>query len=217
MGKNVKIDLHVHSKNSYDSFASISGILNKAFKENLYVAITDHNKLTKVNHKLIIPGEEIKTDVGDIIGLFLKEEINDYKFENVIKEIRRQDGIVVLPHPFRGHRNLTKVCRKVDFIEAFNGREKFDNILRSIRLASKMKKPIVAGSDAHLIKEIGNCVVLTKKPIKYNLLEGNYSLLINGLSSYFNKFLTSRIIKFIKTFDTKIILNVITNFKRRLK
>ncbi len=78
-------DLHIHSKYSHDSYLSPPQIIKIAEKRGLDgIAITDHNTLkggietSKINNKddfIVIVGSEIKTEYGDVIGLFLNEEI----------------------------------------------------------------------------------------------------------------------------------------------
>ncbi len=91
----MKMDLHIHSKYSYDSFTSPLKILKTAKKKGLdAISITDHDAM-KIDYKqfrnadvIIIPGMEIKTDMGDIIGLFLTEkiQINDFLSVSSIPE-----------------------------------------------------------------------------------------------------------------------------------
>jgi predicted metal-dependent phosphoesterase TrpH len=45
------------------------------------------------------------TNRGEVIGLFLSEEIKSDNFESVIFEIRNQNGLVIIPHPFDELRN----------------------------------------------------------------------------------------------------------------
>nr|WP_243687478.1 hypothetical protein [Methanobacterium formicicum] len=47
----------------------------------------------------VIVGSEIGTERGEVIGLFLSEEIVSHRLVEVVDEIREQDGLVVLPHP----------------------------------------------------------------------------------------------------------------------
>ncbi len=78
----------------------------------------------------VIVGEEVKTDgQGEVIGLFLKEKIpRGLSLAETIERIRRQDGIVYVPHPFdRMHavpdyEHLMTVLDEVDAIEIFNPR-----------------------------------------------------------------------------------------------
>ena len=88
------------------------------------IAVTDHNTIrggveTEKSNKSqleIIIGSEIKTEYGDIIGLFLNEEIKSTTFWEVIDEINSQSGLVVLPHPFRKNKVFpSEFINKIDF------------------------------------------------------------------------------------------------------
>ena len=84
----LKLDLHIHSKYSFDSLLTVEKIIKTAEKKKMDgIAICDHDSLKgglmakKVKTDLIvIPGEEIKTDFGEIIGYFLNEEIKSNNF-----------------------------------------------------------------------------------------------------------------------------------------
>ncbi len=189
-----KFDFHVHSKYSYDSISFLKKILKTAKKKGLSgIAITDHEtiqgaiKLFKINKdknfKIII-GSEIKTECGDVIGLFLKKEIKSRECFEVIKEIKLQGGIVVLPHPFKKTSKLTQeLLSKVDVIEVFNSRLNKEQNQKAQKLAQEMRKPGISGSDAHLISEIGNSYVTFNNisEIKERILKGD--CIIYGISS----------------------------------
>jgi predicted metal-dependent phosphoesterase TrpH len=162
-------DLHIHSKYSFDSTMDPSKILKKCKKLGFdVVSITDHDSLKgsmeakkyekDINIKVIV-GEEIKTDLGDIIGLNLNDEIKTRQFIEVIEEIKEQGGISVFPHPFRGHKNNEYIASKIDIIEVFNARSSFEENRKSFELVCELKKPYLAGSDAHLYTEIGNSIM----------------------------------------------------------
>jgi predicted metal-dependent phosphoesterase TrpH len=74
----MKLDLHIHSKYSYDSFSEPSKIVKMAKRRGLdVISITDHDNMKvyeKLPHKLdiiVVRGMEKKTDMGDVTGLFL--------------------------------------------------------------------------------------------------------------------------------------------------
>ena len=75
------------------------------------IAVTDHNSIKGAvevvkqapSEVYIIVGAEIKTTIGEILGLFLNEEISSSNPLEVIDEIRDQGGLIILPHPFRTH------------------------------------------------------------------------------------------------------------------
>ena len=89
------------------------------------MAITDHGtiqgglatRVSSPNSFIVIVGAEIKTEFGDIVGLFLNEEIKSHRINEVIDEISDQSGLIVLPHLFREH-NLNmlddKLIEKID-------------------------------------------------------------------------------------------------------
>jgi predicted metal-dependent phosphoesterase TrpH len=160
------IDLHIHSKYSFDSLLSPRSILKVAKKRDLTgIAVTDHNtirgglevrKINKDRDFTVIVGSEIQTDIGDIIGLCVNEEIKSRISIEVIEEIKDQGGYVVLPHPFRGHRLNQYTIELFDAIEVFNGRSTAEENSKALELAKKYNKPFTAGSDAHFASEIGN-------------------------------------------------------------
>ncbi len=166
------MDLHIHSKYSYDSFASPQRILKTARKRDIRViSITDHNtmaayagarsELRRESRRYdicVVPGMEIKTDSGDVIGLFLEREIPPQPFFEVVDQIRDQDGIVVLPHPYRRRCDPAILAPSVDLIEVINAKSrKEENVLAEALCAAAGKQP-VTGSDAHACHEIGRAV-----------------------------------------------------------
>ena len=83
---------------------------------------------------LVIPGEEVKTDdQGEVIGLFLHEEIpRGMTFAETVAAIREQEGVVYLPHPFdRMHAipfpaTLHRHLHEIDVLEVYNARLLFE-------------------------------------------------------------------------------------------
>ena len=163
-------DLHIHSKYSYDSLMEPRKILKLCKKKGYdVISITDHNsikgsleakKYEKEFGIKVLVGNEILTDVGDITGLNLNEEIKSRNWTEVLEEIKEQDGISILPHPSRGHKNIENIANKVDLIEIWNSRSKREDNEKASNLAVKLKKPSVIGSDAHVYSEIGNAIMV---------------------------------------------------------
>jgi predicted metal-dependent phosphoesterase TrpH len=178
----LKFDLHIHSKHSYDSFLNPEKIIKIAKRNGLDgIAITDHNTIKggiealKVNDEeefQVIVGAEIKTEYDDIIGLFLNEEIRTRRFEEVIEEIKSNGGLSVLPHPYRKYKFPEEIVDKVDIVEAFNSRSKKEGNEMAYELAKKFKKPMTAGSDAHLGFEIGRGRTIVNSEVKEALKNG---------------------------------------------
>jgi len=138
------------------------------------IAVADHNtiagalKLREIAPFKVIVAEEVLTPVGEIMGLFLSEEVpRGLSPQETISRIRSQGGLVGIPHPFG--RSLpwndnpltsTEVLSQVDIIETFNSRTPFSNsITRAWKLAKEQGKAASAGSDAHTLGEIGRAYV----------------------------------------------------------
>ena len=176
----MKIDLHCHSYYSKDAISSPEKLIKTALKKGLNgIALTDHNTTAgweeamksaeKLNAVLIL-GEEIKTKrngktIGDILGLFLKEEIKSREPFEVIKEIKAQGGIVIIPHPFHFPENFKESLEKyknlIDGIEVFNARLPFSfRDKKSLEFAKKYNLAMTAGSDAHYYGGTGDAYVI---------------------------------------------------------
>jgi predicted metal-dependent phosphoesterase TrpH len=171
----MKVDFHVHTCYSGDSFTSLEAVVEACRKRGLgKVAITDHNTiagalaLSEMAPDLVIVGEEIKTDMGEIIAYFLEEEVpKGLPVQEAIARVREQGGLVGVPHPLdrlrreaMGLAHLLTIIEQVDMLEAFNARTTFpsDNC-RALELAREWGLLVTAGSDAHVPWEIGRAYV----------------------------------------------------------
>lgn len=183
----MRLDLHVHSRYSKDSRMKPETILRGARKKGLDgIAVTDHNtvkgaieakKCRNDGDVEVIVGSEIRTEYGDIIGLFLQEEVTSRRFLEAVDEIRGQGGTVVLAHPYR--KNIVfpvELLGYVDMIEGFNARSPATLNVRAQALAARYRKPMTAGSDAHLPFEIGGGQTITNGGSQRSLLNEKTSL-----------------------------------------
>jgi predicted metal-dependent phosphoesterase TrpH len=170
---NLKIDLHVHTSHSACSaFLPVRAIEKIALRRGLdAIAITDHNtiegalELKALTRRIqVIVAEEIKTREGEIIGFFLAEKIPaGLPVKETIQEIRRQGGLISIPHPFDTLRTsritraaLEEIISDVDMLETFNSRDVFQRPdLDFIEKSKRLGVIPVAGSDAHQPWEIG--------------------------------------------------------------
>lgn len=171
----MKIEMHVHTRFSKDSLLPLHILLFMCkIKKIKCIAITDHNEIKGAikakeifaKHKVnVIVGEEILTKQGEIIGLFLNRKIEkNLTAKETIQEIKKQNGVVYVPHPFDKKRNKTVlqyeqiIANKDDIqlIECYNGRniEKEYGIKQG-EIAKKIGKIKVVGSDAHTWFEVG--------------------------------------------------------------
>jgi predicted metal-dependent phosphoesterase TrpH len=167
----IRVDLHTHSNYSKDSRSSLDDIIKAVPTSRVHaIALTDHNvfegavELQKRAPFVVIAGEEVKTDAGEIIGLFLREWIPPgLSPEETIGRIREQKGIVYVPHPFDQVRKsriteeqLDKIRGDIDILEAFNGRNLLPRYNRkAVAYAARYGLATGAGSDAHTCREYG--------------------------------------------------------------
>lgn len=205
-----KYDLHMHSYYSRCSRNRPEDILKAAKRAGLDgIAITDHHtmqaysilkRLNKDKDFEIIPGEEVTTQYGDVLGLYLKKEIVSREFFAVIKEIRSQGGIVIIPHPYRPvpwqrfRYPLEKLKGKIDALETFNSRNSFSANDKASRIAVKLKIPQLGSSDAHTIFDIGKGYTLFKDDLRKAIIAGktqaggtNRYGMLSGVLASFNK------------------------------
>ncbi len=172
-----KILTHIHTKCSHDSILPFFLLYNKCIKHGIqYIAITEHNNIQgakefqsyckKRGNKIkVILGEEIMTTGGEIIGLYIRDNIPAMcSPAETVKMIKNQGGVVYVPHPYDEKRYKTVLKEKyicelkdqIDCIECHNGRnisERYDEEQRHI--AEKYGIPKVIGADAHTYFEVG--------------------------------------------------------------
>ena len=171
----IKADLHVHTCYSIDCLTPLEQIVERCLELGINcIAVADHNtiagalKLREIAPFKVIVAEEVLTPVGEIMGLFLSEEVSrGLSPQETISRIRSQGGLVAIPHPFG--RSLpwnanpltsAEVLSQVDIIETFNSRTPFSNSnARAWKLAKEQGKAGSAGSDAHTLGEIGRAYV----------------------------------------------------------
>lgn len=169
-------DIHTHtmysgfSKYSFlsypDSVTTPRTSIKVAEKQGLdFLCITDHNTIKgaveaqKYNRELVIIGEEVSSNEGEILGLFLQEQIQPgLSAEETIELIHGQDGMAIAPHPFSAH--CSCVGKKIntlrfDGIEVFNALHR-DGYSNAIALESCNGHAKLGGSDAHASSMIGN-------------------------------------------------------------
>lgn len=175
----IKIDLHVHTKASQDSFIDLKDAVETAKNMELDgLAITDHDTIEDAviaaNTKtdiIIIPGIEVSAKEGHILGIGITEKVpRGLTAKETVEKIRDLGGISIVPHPFDFLRHGVgeKVVREInpDAIESINSNSAFFYYAKRLseKLAEEIQKPQTAGSDAHLLSSIGRAytVIETK-------------------------------------------------------
>jgi predicted metal-dependent phosphoesterase TrpH len=135
------------------------------------LCITDHNTIKgafvakKYNKDLVVIGEEISSRDGEILGLFLQEQVNPgLSAEETIEQIHEQDGIAIAPHPYSAYCSCVGEkmnALRFDGIEVFNSlhRDGYSNALALEKCNGHAK---LGGSDAHSSCMIGNGYTLYK-------------------------------------------------------
>ena len=169
----IDVDLHMHTDHSPDCATPVEVLLTEARTRGLgAIAVTDHNEISgalearaKARGIKVIVGEKIKTaDQGEVIGLFISERIQrGGSLRETIAEIKRQGGLVYVPHPFDrlhsvpDYEHLLPVVDQVDAIEVFNPRVAINEFNEeAARFAAKYRIPAGAGSDAHVPQGLGS-------------------------------------------------------------
>ncbi len=184
----IDVDLHMHTDHSGDCATPVEVLLARAREQGLgAIAVTDHNEISGAiearrqaqaaasNHAdpsggtgvpiKVIVAEEVKTaEQGEVIGLFIEEKIpRGLTLEETVAEIKRQGGLVYVPHPFdRMHsvpdyEHLLRILDDVDAIEVFNPRVAIGAFNEeAARFAAKYRIVAGAGSDSHVAQGLGS-------------------------------------------------------------
>ena len=172
-------DFHMHTAFSRDCDTPPDVLVRRCHEVGLNcIAVTDHNVIggaleaqklaAPYSDLMVIVGEEVKSSQGDIIGLFLKEEVpRGLSPMDTVRCIKDQGGLVMVPHPFDAVRRgplssdaLREVLPHVDVIEVLNARTILSRDLEKCRsLAAKTPLPTVGVSDAHTPGELGSAYV----------------------------------------------------------
>ncbi|MCK9580614.1 MAG: PHP domain-containing protein [Methanoregula sp.] len=163
-------DLHVHTSYSKDGESSVEDILRMAEEVGLdAIAITDHDSvegakmaLTIPSSVLVIPGIEVSTRQGHLLVLGVTEIIPaGLDVVDTVQIARRMGALLILPHPYHIWRHGVARRKKagmavVDAIESFNSRYIVGSANnKAARIAKRLGKPCVGGSDAHNAKFVG--------------------------------------------------------------
>ena len=171
----IDVDLHMHTDHSGDCATPVEVLLDAARKQGLgAIAVTDHNEVSGAHEAAakaaeygvkIIIGEEVKTaDQGEVIGLFIDEKIpKGVTLQEAIADIRRQGGLVYVPHPFdRMHsvpdyEHMLDIVDEIDAVEIFNPRVAIASFNEeAARFAAKYRMVAGAGSDSHVAQGLGS-------------------------------------------------------------
>ncbi len=181
----VKTELHCHNSFSnfhvgtkeppYDCNISIRDQLERSYGLGLdAIFVTNHNTLDGYNQLLeykknhskfqnikVFPAEEITIDTGaHVLAYGIHDEIQPgITLDELIDEVRKQDGISSAPHPFSLLDALRDDAKKCDMVEVFNSNNV--DILsnaKATKFALDNNMTQVSGSDSHVLSTLGRCV-----------------------------------------------------------
>lgn len=167
----LRVEFHCHTVYSKDSLTSPEALLAACRRKGIdRVVITDHNNIQgalaaqKLDPEMVIVGEEIKTEKGELLAAFVTEEVRrDLPPLEAIRRLREQGAFISVSHPFDRLRNgawalpdLEEIAPLVDAIEVFNARcmqAEFNKLAQ--QFAQEHGLAGTAGSDAHVAFELG--------------------------------------------------------------
>ena len=169
----IRADLHVHSAASWDGRSTLMELAEAAKAQGLdAIAICDHDRCTDVSGHypvLLIPGVEVTTTAGHVLGLFLARPLDAVLWKNgapapqtAIAAIRACGGLAVPAHPFSPQKlDEPALCAlRPDALECENARVALKHAACNARahaLAKAAALPQTGGSDAHSAAEVGGC------------------------------------------------------------
>jgi predicted metal-dependent phosphoesterase TrpH len=175
------IDLHVHtSEASPCSSALLGDLVTEAKRIGLDgICLTDHNyvwdpktvaELRQRHDFLILRGNEIATDQGDMLVFGFDEDIKEViRLDELRKKVLKTGGFIIAAHPFRGfltfgigQLGLTPekamerlLFQHVDAVEVLNSKVSDKENRFSSQVAAGLGLPGTGGSDAHEVEEVG--------------------------------------------------------------
>lgn len=174
----MKLDLHIHTNFSYDGLFSPEEIVKAAISKKLDgICITDHGEVEGAKKAidfaiskpiLVLPGIEVKSKEGDILGINVREKIEEHlPARETIEKIISLGGLPVIAHPFDFFLSFKGIEKLVDFfqekrvaIEIFNA-SIFYNIFNDIaaKFCHNSNLPFIAASDSHSIEFVGKAYI----------------------------------------------------------
>ena len=174
----MKADLHLHTNFSYDGLPTPEEVVKAALSKKIdCICITDHGEIrgaiealhfAKGKPILVIPGIEVKSKQGDILGLNVQKKIADgLPAKEIIKRIIKLGGMAAIPHPFDYFLGFNGIERYRDFfqekkvaIEVFNASLFFNfSNFEAQEFTDKNNLPFIVGSDAHSVEFIGRALL----------------------------------------------------------
>lgn len=171
-----RVELHCHTIYSKDSLADLDRLLASCRRKQIHrLVIADHNTITgakraqKIDPERVIIGEEIMTQGGELLAVFVQEEVPPgLSPTETIRRLRDQGAFISVSHPFdrlrKGHWELTtlvEIIPLIDAIETFNARNMWPGSNKQAQDFAEQHMLLgTVGSDAHTIFEVGKATQL---------------------------------------------------------
>jgi len=171
--KLITAEFHCHTVYSFDSSNRVDALVGAARERGIErLAITDHNTIEgalrakALAPELVIVGEEVLTERGELIAYYVKEEVpKGLAVGETLQRLKAQGAFISIPHPFDLRRHgwpleeLIELLPEVDALEVFNARclRRVYND-KALAFARERGIPMLAGSDAHSLVELGLAV-----------------------------------------------------------
>jgi len=186
----MRFDIHVHT-NFSDGHDSPEEMVERAKRMGLSgIAITDHDEIDGALEALkyspedftVIPGIEVSSREGHILCLGIKEKI-DYGIPaaEVIKRTHELGGLAIAAHPYdRIRSGVGDLIYKLDFdaVELHNARTLVTSVNEQDVL-NRVKLPVVGGSDAHSVDELGCITIIVHDDPLSAIKNGNFDVIVN--------------------------------------
>ena len=188
----MRIDLHIHTyPRSSCSSIEPAALIQEAKRIGLDgICLTEHQslwppgeveKLARDGGIRIFRGNEITTDQGDILVFGYEEHVQGIvTIQELYERVAAAGGYMIAAHPFRGflvfgigqlqmnveHASQRRVFQYVNALEIRNGKVTEQENEMARQVAEKLDMHGVAGSDAHLIDEVGKWITIFERNIQ---------------------------------------------------
>jgi len=188
----MRIDLHIHTRpRSSCSLIDPKELLVEAKRAGLdAICLTEHQHrwdprdveaLSREGGIPVFQGNEITTNQGDILVFGYPEDVKGVvALDDLRLEVRKAGGLMIAAHPFRGfllfgiaqlRLDVEQAARRpvfqnVDGVEVLNCKVTDPENEMARRVADRLGLTAVAGSDAHRLDEVGQCLTILEKDIR---------------------------------------------------
>jgi hypothetical protein len=171
----IVVEFHCHTQYSSDSLTSLEKALAVCHKKGVHrLVISDHNTISgarlalQLAPEMVIIGEEIMTQQGELLAVYVQEEIPaGLPPVEAISRLRAQGAFISVSHPFdrmrHGHwslADLERIAPLVDAIEIYNSRCMLPWYNWQAAAFARAHGLLgTVGSDAHIPGEIGGALL----------------------------------------------------------